>query len=76
LLLIPTVFKVVNDDYGIDWNGPIPYQDDCHINIPETPCPLSAEQKRHLVETVNPLNDSNYFGLDICLQTKEYCQTT
>lgn len=45
-----------------------PYED-CHINMLETPFPLTSEQIEQVVETVNPLNDNNYFSIDICRQS-------
>ena len=42
------------------------------VNVPETTCPLSQEHLDELVATVDPLRESNSYGIDIYLETLEF----
>jgi hypothetical protein len=76
------VFYVVSQDefqqYGIDWDGPVPAEDDMDVDavqVPETTCPLSQEHLDELVATIDPLRESNSYGIDIYLETMEFVNT-
>ena len=32
------------NNYGIDWDGPVSSEEDERVEIPDTPCPLTALQ--------------------------------
>ena len=42
------------------------------VDVPETTCPLSQEHLDELVATVDPLRESNSYGIDIYLETLEF----
>ena len=42
------------------------------VEVPETACPLSQEHFDELVATINPLRESNTYGIDIYLETLEF----
>ncbi|XP_028418230.1 uncharacterized protein LOC114543463 [Dendronephthya gigantea] len=58
------------ESYGIDYNGPLPLDSDEeeHVTVPATTSPLSHERHEELVRLVNPLRQSNNFGIDILLE--------
>ena len=61
--------------YGIDWDGPLPQGEEMDVDsveVPETACPLSQEHFNELVATINPLRESNTYGIDIYLETLEF----
>ena len=59
------------DEYGIDWEGPVPTEvdDDNIVEIPETNFPLTPQQHAVLFESVDALRPSEYHGVDIYLDT-------
>ena len=63
--------------YGIDWEGPVPAEDfDIDvIDVPETTCPLSREYVDELTRMVDPLRNSDLYGIDIYLDAIEYVNT-
>lgn len=42
------------------------------VEIPETPCPISQEDMEELTETIDPLKESNSYGIDIYLDTVQF----
>lgn len=58
-------------EYGIDWEGPLPDEANCQdsVEVPETRCPLNQEQFQELVSTIDPLAPTCSYGIDIYLQT-------
>lgn len=54
------VFFKVDEDYGVDWDGPPAMKDANSISIPDEqlPCSLSAEEIAGLPNRDVPLNDS------------------
>lgn len=57
-------------DYGVDWAGPVSSEDDCIVEIPNTPCPLTALQYEQLKAEVNPLEESDTYGVDLYIASK------
>ena len=61
------------NDYGIDWDGPLPNQewdgqhqdDDRTVEVPSTSFPLSQQVFEHLQRTIDPLRNTQYHGVDI-----------
>ncbi len=58
-------FQAHLDWYGVDLMGPTPTaaETDNQVNISEMA--LSEDQLHHLAETVNPLQQSDYYGMDL-----------
>ena len=46
--------------------------DDNHLEVPETNCPLNMEQFQELRESVNPLRQSIYYGVDCYLEVLQF----
>ena len=68
------LFQINFENYGIDWDGPVVQEvgDNNHVEVPETNCPLSMEQFQELRETVNPLRQSIYHGVDCYLEVLQF----
>ena len=45
------------------------------VEVPDTLCELSQEQYGELVDTIDPLRESDSYGIDIYLQTVEFVNT-
>lgn len=62
------------DDFnniGIDWDGPVPVITDRQQNavvVPETTCVLPPLSQEEFTRTINPLRDSEFFGIDIYIE--------
>ena len=70
-------------DYGIDWDGPVPYDDDndnvvddsinCDsIVVPEIECPLDGLHLDKLNNEIPPLADTTNYGIDLYEKTLDY----
>ena len=57
-------FKVDAQNYGIDWQGPIPDQDPDSVEVPETTCPFTEEQVNNLptIDNLNSYEGSQIFN--------------
>ena len=55
--------------FGIDWDGPVPTNvasnDYVHVEVPTTEIEMTEEQKMHLNLLVDPLEDSDSYGIDL-----------
>lgn len=52
--------------YGIDWDGPLPENDECSVvTLPETPSPSNADKHAEMCTSIDPLRQSNSYGIDI-----------
>ncbi|XP_062500773.1 uncharacterized protein LOC134178008 [Corticium candelabrum] len=66
------------DEYGVDWNGPatgdIDDEDTASgVHLPDgVEIPLSEADYEELKRTVNPLADSNDFGVDLFITAAEF----
>lgn len=59
--------------FGIDWEGPVPDQeDDTTISILETECLLSCSDMQELQEHVQALAPSDQYGIDLFERTLEF----
>ncbi|XP_035990299.1 uncharacterized protein LOC105920722 isoform X1 [Fundulus heteroclitus] len=62
-------FEEVNlEDYGIDWEGPMTFDGDGTVDVPETPEGLKNLVFSHLDGRIDPLRPSLCFGIDILLE--------
>jgi len=53
--------------YGMDWHAPHPFDDGLsYVDVSEIECPLDEESYHRLCE-VDPLEESNSFGIDLYL---------
>lgn len=53
--------------YGIDWDGPLP---DEAVDVPEVPGLLDPNQLQVLINSVDPLQRSEVYGIDLYVETK------
>ena len=76
------------EDYGIDWDGPVPHDDDnddvvddvvdddninCDsIVVPEIECPLDGLHLDKLNDEIPPLADTTNYGIDLYEKTLDY----
>ena len=65
--------------YGIDWDGPAPFvqwdgliDGDPPVEIPEVPDNLIHNDYEQLLDTVDPLRQSNDNGVDLFIATKNF----
>lgn len=65
------IFKGHYDNYGIDWDGPdaTDYEGTSVVDVPETLMLLTEVDHRELQRTINPMQESQYQGVDIYLDT-------
>lgn len=42
------------DNFGVDWDGPVPYDGDGAINVPETECPLTLIEMDEMLTVIPP----------------------
>ena len=47
-------------DYGVDWEGPVPCNDDNTVEVPEDPDILSASQKLELKELLSQVEMNRF----------------
>lgn len=63
------MYACMQDDaqlYGVDWNGPIPLDDDAEqVEVPFTDIPLSESDYSELVETISPQNEDGNYGIGV-----------
>ena len=60
--------NVDENEYGVDWNGPVPeIQNGEYVNIPEIHNILTAEQVRTLHQHVDPFMEDGNFGVNVYL---------
>jgi len=64
-------FKTINENYGIDPEGPAPVDNDDGegIVIPQTPLKFSSADLSTLNQQVDPLGSTNNYGIDLYEQT-------
>lgn len=63
------------DNYGIDWGGPIPVDDEIQqVDVDPINNILSNLQLSDLQHTINPLAEDGNFGINLFLTTLEFIQ--
>ena len=67
LLVYPLAYNIILllvqvnwDSFGVDWEGPIPLDDDNTVTVEELEDLLSDTQKQHLKESLAPLSGSTF----------------
>ena len=69
------LFQDEREHYGIDWDGPVPYDDtdDCDsVVVPEIECPLIESQLDELDDEISPLADTTNYGIDLYEKTLDF----
>ena len=61
----------VNEDYGIDPDGPIPTDSDGYVEVPVSPLHFSERDLLYLRETVDPCAPSDNYAINLYEQTLE-----
>ena len=64
------VLQVPLSDFGIDYDGPIPLNDNSIFPLSRN-LNLNAEQITHLNNQVNPLQESSVWGIDLYIHATE-----
>jgi len=62
------------ETFGVDWDGPSPYDDDDDytIEIPVIEDPISNSDYNILQQTIDPLANSDSFGIDLFISTMQF----
>ncbi len=65
------------DNYGIDWDGPAPDMqttDSSEVVVPFTTNPLLEADFALLKTAIDPLRNSDEYGVDIHLEVLTFCE--
>lgn len=54
--------------YGIDHDGPVPIEESSEVEVLPPSCPLTSDSLELLQQNIDPLRESDYFGIDIYLE--------
>ena len=69
-------FDIVDESYGVDEEGLVPPEDDDEgVEIPRNTIELSEQQLTELTETIDPLGDSDDYGISIYVRTVQYLES-
>ncbi len=60
-----------DNNFGIDWNGPIPEDDNNIVDIREVNNPMLQEEEE-LQSIISPTALCDNFGVDICIRVWEH----
>lgn len=67
---VASYFQDEIEHYGLDWDGPLPESDsDETIELPLMANPLNQQQSQDLTQTINPMRNSDCYGIDIFIET-------
>ena len=61
-----------DNNFGIDWNGPIPEDDNNIVDIREVNNPMLQEEEEELQSIISPTALSDNFGVDIYIRVWEH----
>ena len=73
-------FQEELDMYGIDWDGPLPSEtwgsltSDNDVDVPQTDVDFPLDQQLLLQENINPLGETENYGIDIYENTLNFVQ--
>lgn len=56
------------DLYGVDWDGPLPVERVNMVEVDTPQCPIQQVMLDLLQQTVNSLQESNVYGIDLYMQ--------
>ena len=72
------LFLLQGDNYGIDWDGPVPNNptdDHATVEVPVTRNPLQEEHYASLKDSIDPLCNSDEYGVDTYLEALYFIHT-
>ncbi|KAM4521387.1 uncharacterized protein V3H82_002128 [Fundulus diaphanus] len=72
----PSCEQIDEERYGVDWEGPTPLDTDDTVIVPDTPEVIRRQVSTFLQERIDPLRDSDCFGMDICLEALQLARQT
>ncbi|CAB4379907.1 unnamed protein product [Rhizophagus irregularis] len=72
--VVPSEININENEYGIDWNGPTPLNNNEIVELFEINCPLNNSQYLELQNNISPLAESNNYGIEIYLHTLSVVQ--
>ena len=58
--------------YGVDWDGPLPLNEEDAVIVPNTLTLLSDEDMQQLASQIDPLAVSYDFGIDLYLECLQF----
>ncbi len=58
--------------YGVDWNGPVPTENQNVVEVEPPNCPFPAEYLHQLEDHVYPLQQSNTYAIELFTQAKSF----
>ena len=65
------------DQYSLDWDGALPESDsDEMIELPLTECPLNLQETQELKQAMDPLRNSDCYGINIFYSNFNVCYFT
>ena len=67
-------FDIVNDEYGIDDGHLTTNEEDGELVIPEVNIQLTSHQVQEIEATINPLADSQNYGIELYITTVDTVQ--
>ncbi|XP_028412590.1 uncharacterized protein LOC114535487 [Dendronephthya gigantea] len=73
---IHDLYEPTTMQYAVDWGGPLPVDADVDVvEVPETICPFSPQRFEELQATIDPLRESDSYGIDIYLESLRFVNT-
>jgi DNA-binding Lrp family transcriptional regulator len=67
--IVSSEINIDENEYGIEWNGPTPLNNDENVELININCPLTNAQYLELQSIILPLETSDNYGIEIYLQT-------
>ena len=60
--------------YGINWEGPLPEEVEIEeeVHVPYIICPLQSPADLAKLFAIDPLRESDNYGIDIFMETKHF----
>ena len=65
-------FDIIDDNYGVEKDGLVPEEGDEGVEVPRNTLQLSEQQLSELQETIDPLAESEDYGVSIYTRTVHY----
>ena len=65
-------FDIIDDNYGVEEDGLVPEEDDEGVEVPRNTLQLSEQQLSELQEAIDPLADSEDYGISVYTRTVHY----
>lgn len=65
-------FDIVDEDYGVDNEGPEPYDEEGTVTVPRQDFKLQSTDLHQLLHAIDPLSSSDSYGIDLYEQTIQF----